>query len=101
MIKKTISEIQEKYDLELDKIIRTIRKQKAEKVLIQLPDGLKPYSTTIIGYLENKLSNVEFFLWLGSCFGACDVPGVDVDLIIQFGHSNWNYDENSEIKVVK
>ena len=102
MIKKTILELEEEYDLELNRIIRTIKKERAKKVLIQLPDGLKLYATVIADYLEEKMKNVEFFIWLGSCYGACDVPDVkDIDLIIQFGHSSWNYDKKSGIRVVK
>lgn len=92
MQKKTIEEIQEEYDLELERIIRTIKKEKAKKILLQFPDGLKPYAMVIVDYLESKIKNSEFFIWLGSCFGACDVPKVDerdFDLIIQFGHSEW------------
>ena len=103
MQKKTISEIEEEYDLELTRIIKTIKKEKAKRVLLQLPDGLKPYATIIVDYLESKIKNSEFFIWLGSCFGACDIPQVnekDFDLIIQFGHSAWNYNTKSGIKVV-
>ncbi len=104
MIKKTIQEISKEYDLELEKIIKIVKKEKAKKVLLQFPDGLKPYATIIVDYLEAKLPKVEFFIWLGSCFGACDIPSVsekDFDLIIQFGHSPWNYGKKSEIKVLK
>jgi len=102
MQKKTISEINEEYDLELERIMAVIKKEKAKRVLIQLPDGLKPYATVIVDYLEEKISNVGFFIWLGSCFGACDVPIMpEVDLIVQFGHSAWNYGKKQGIKVVK
>ncbi len=92
MQKKTIKELEEVYDLELDKIISEIKKQRAKLVLLQFPDGLKPYATTIVDYLEEK-TNSEFLIWLGSCFGACDTPvGLEkikpkIDLMIQFGHS--------------
>ncbi len=104
MQKKTISEIEEEYDLELERILGTINKEKSRKVLLQFPDGLKPYATVIVDYLEKQLPKVSFFIWLGSCFGACDVPNVnekDFDLIIQFGHSNWSYDKRSGIRVLK
>lgn len=104
MIKKSISELQEEYDLELDRIIRTIKKEKCKKVLLQFPDGLKPYSTIVVDYLEKQLPKVSFFTWFGSCYGACDIPNVnekDFDLIVQFGHSPWNYGKKSGIKVVK
>ena len=104
MQKKSIQELQEEYDLELERIVASIKKEKARKVLLQFPDGLKPYSTVIVDYLEEKLPKVQFFIWLGSCFGACDIPSVnekDFDLIIQFGHSAWNYDKKYGIKILK
>jgi 2-(3-amino-3-carboxypropyl)histidine synthase len=93
-MKKTISEIEEEYDLELDKIESELKKIKARKVLLQFPDGMKPYATAIVDELEKRTNNkVEFFIWLGSCFGACDIPNIPknlkIDLIIQFGHSKW------------
>jgi 2-(3-amino-3-carboxypropyl)histidine synthase len=89
---KNIKDLEEKYDLELDKVVSQIKKSKAKLILLQFPDGLKPYATTIIDYLEEK-TNAQFLIWLGSCFGACDAPtGIEnikpkVDLTIQFGHN--------------
>lgn len=90
----SINEIQEKYDLELDKIINQIKKQKAKLVLLQFAEGLKPYATTISDYLDEEFKGkVEFLIWLETCFGACDIPiGLEkikpkIDLIIQFGHN--------------
>ena len=88
-----LTELQEKYNLELGKIVSEINKEKAKKVLIQLPDGLKPNATAIVDYLKDK-TNAELVIWSGSCFGACDVPqvnGDEFDLIVQFGHSVWKY----------
>jgi len=94
MEKKSFNEINEIYDLEIDKIVNTIKKKKAKKVLLQFPEGLKPYSTVVCEEIENK-ADVGCFIWLGDCFGACDIPiGVDelgVDLIVQFGHSDWRF----------
>ena len=93
MQKKTIKELEEVYDLELDRAVSEIKKKKANLVLLQFPDGLKPYATIIADYLEEK-TNSEFLIWLGSCFGACDTPvGLEkikpkIDLIIQFGHNS-------------
>ena len=114
MQKKTISEINEKYELEIDRIVRTISKEKEKagsakaenclKVLFQFPEGMKPYSTVICEEIE-RLTNCECFIWLDSCFGACDVPlevsRLGVDLIVQFGHSSWNYGKEKGVKVLK
>ena len=88
----TLNELNEKYDLELDKVISQIKKQKAKLVLLQFPDGLKPYATSVVDFLENKTS-AEFLIWMGSCYGACDTPvGLNeikpkIDLLVQFGHN--------------
>jgi 2-(3-amino-3-carboxypropyl)histidine synthase len=87
-----IEEINKKYDLELDKIIKQIRKSKAKFVLLQFPDGLKPYATFVVDLLRKKTDS-EFLIWLESCYGACDTPeGIEklrpkADLIVQFGHN--------------
>lgn len=92
MKEKTIEEAREKYDLEFEKIISEIKKTKAKLVLLQFPDGLKPYATAVVDYLRDK-TKAEFLIWLGSCYGACDTPvGLEklkpkIDLTIQFGHS--------------
>ncbi|MFA7707721.1 MAG: diphthamide synthesis protein [Candidatus Pacearchaeota archaeon] len=102
---KTIEEINEIYDLELDKIVKTIKKNKAKRVLLQFPEGIKPYSTVVVDYLSGlkELKNIEFFIWLGTCFGACDVPleveRLGVDLIVQFGHSAWKFGDK-KIKII-
>ncbi|MFH1710782.1 MAG: diphthamide synthesis protein [Nanoarchaeota archaeon] len=94
MNRKTISEIEEIYDLELDRVELKIKKEKAKRVLLQFPDGMKQYATVIVVELEKRMENVEFFIWFGTCFGACDTPNIPknlkVDLTIQFGHSAWN-----------
>ncbi len=102
MQNKSIYEIEREYELEIDKIIQTIKKEKAKKVLLQFPDGLKPYSTVISEEIERK-SGCECLIWLGTCFGACDVPldveRLGVDLIVQFGHSAWEY-KKKNMKII-
>jgi len=89
---RTIGEIEKDYDLELNKVISKIKNKGARLVLLQFPDALKPYATSIVDYLRKKTS-AEFLIWLGSCFGACDIPiGLEsirpkIDLVIQFGHN--------------
>jgi diphthamide biosynthesis enzyme Dph1/Dph2-like protein len=100
----TIEQLNEKYDLELDKVVAQIKKEKAKLVLLQFPDGLKVYATAVVDYLKEK-TNSNFLIWLGTCFGACDTPNLGkmgtvrctpncgvrgqerIDLTIQFGHN--------------
>ena len=90
----SLQDLNKKYNLELDKVINEIKKKKARIVLLQFPDGLKQYATVVVDYLNDKLNNkVEFLIWFGTCFGACDTPNLGkelekkIDLIIQFGHN--------------
>lgn len=92
---RALQELNKKYDLELKNILASIRKNKAKLVLLQFPDGLKPYATAVVDYLELKTKGkTDFLIWFGSCFGACDLPtGLErispkIDLVIQFGHSS-------------
>jgi 2-(3-amino-3-carboxypropyl)histidine synthase len=82
------------YDFDLDKVVDRIKKEKAKLVCIQLADGIKPKAVEIQEYLEKKTS-AKVIIWLGSCWGACDVPveieRLKVDLIVQFGHNDFIY----------
>ena len=82
------------FNLELDKTVEKINKEKANLVCIQLPDGLKQKAQEIQKRIE-KETDAEVVIWFGSCYGACDVPlevkRAGVDLLIQWGHSEWKY----------
>ena len=89
-----LNELNEKYDLEFERVLNEIKKSNAKIVLLQFPDGLKPYATSIVDRLEQETNNkVKFMIWLGTCFGACDVPNLpketNIDLVVQFGHASW------------
>lgn len=81
------------YQPELDKAISEIRKTDAKIVCLQLPDGMKPMAQEI----EEKLSTetgARILIWLGSNFGACDIPlglkEMGVDLLISWGHNRFH-----------
>jgi 2-(3-amino-3-carboxypropyl)histidine synthase len=81
------------YSLEIEKVICSIKKSKPKRILLQLPDGLKPKAKEIQEMIM-KEANIEVFIWAGSCFGACDTPilfakKADIDLFIQWGHAEW------------
>ena len=84
----TIANLERDYDVELKRVVGKIGDSGAKSVLVQLPDGLKPWAVAIVDYLSGKC-NVEIRVWLGSCFGACDLPDSDVALVVQFGHAAW------------
>jgi len=107
---KNINELEEEYEFEIEKIAQIIKKQKAKKILLQFPNGLKPHSTLIQDRIMEELEtkkykeNFKLFIWLGTCFGACDIPleveKIGIDLIVQFGHSSWDFSGN-DIKILK
>ena len=80
------------YDLYIKKAVDAIKKTKAKLVCIQLPDGLKPSAMDIRQELIAK-TDAKIIFWGGSCYGACDLPlaldKLGVDLLIQWGHSEW------------
>ena len=80
------------YDLELGNVIGKIKAENARTVCIQLPDGLKPHADRIEEAVR-KETGARVLIWGGSCYGACDVPlqveRLGVDLLIQWGHSEW------------
>jgi 2-(3-amino-3-carboxypropyl)histidine synthase len=105
-----MKELEQEYELEIPKIAETIKKQKAKNILLQFPEGLKPYSTLIHNKILEELNKQKYkektkiFIWLDSCFGACDIPTetekLGIDLIVQFGHSSWDF-SGRDIKVIK
>jgi len=82
----------ENYDLELNRVEEEIKDRNANLVCIQLPDGLKPNAKEIQQHIEQN-TDASVVIWLGSCWGGCDVPLVveklGVDLLIQWGHSEY------------
>lgn len=79
------------YDFEIDKIIAEIDKKKAKKVLLQLPDGLRPYAFQLAETIK-KVKKIEIIFSGDSCYGACDLAirqanELNVDLLIHYGHS--------------
>ena len=78
------------YELELEKLISTINNKKYNRIMIQLPDGLKHHAKEITDLIREK-TNCEVLIWMGSCYGACDIPqGINllgVDMFVQWGHN--------------
>jgi 2-(3-amino-3-carboxypropyl)histidine synthase len=81
------------YDLSIPEIVAKIKSEDAKRVLIQLPDGLKPQAELIQKEVRKAVPNVELFFWGASAYGACDIPlGIEklgFDLLIHLGHAAW------------
>ncbi len=86
--------IESEYELELDKILREIKKQRAKLICLQFPRGLANKATEIADFIETN-TKAKCLIWIGPTFGACDLPPLDlypkVDLLIHFGHTEWKF----------
>ena len=92
------------YSIDLEKIIKKIKKEKIKRVAIQVPEGLKTYASQIVEFLENK-AKVTVIISADPCFGACDVANyeyknLDVDLFIQIGHVPIPKIEKSDVATI-
>ena len=77
------------YKLDLEDVVKKIKKIGAKKVGLQFPDGLLRRSTDIKDYIENETKSLVLISG-NSCFGACDLDMNllnEVDLLFHFGHS--------------
>lgn len=81
------------YNPETQKAIAKIKETKAKMVCIQLPDGMKPYAKDIVLQIE-QATKTRVVIWLGSNFGACDIPlglqRMGIDLLISWGHNPFH-----------
>jgi 2-(3-amino-3-carboxypropyl)histidine synthase len=78
------------FDLEEERVKQTILKLGAKRVLIQVPEGLKPETPHISKTIE-KLG-VQSIISADPCYGACDLAiseaeSLGADLIIHYGHT--------------
>ncbi|RJS79463.1 diphthamide biosynthesis enzyme Dph2 [Candidatus Bathyarchaeota archaeon] len=78
------------YDFEDERVKQEIIKLGAKRVLIQLPEGLKPEAIHIAKIVEE--AGALPIISADPCYGACDLATIDAqsldaDLIIHYGHS--------------
>ncbi len=84
------------FDLELERVIKEVINKKANKIFIQLPEGLKQYGLKISEILEERTDAI-IYLSSDPCYGGCDLAineakELGCDLIIHFGHSPFTTD---------
>jgi 2-(3-amino-3-carboxypropyl)histidine synthase len=79
------------YQLEEDTIIEEIRRRGSKRILLQMPEGLKPVGFGLAKLLETK-TEAEVFISGDPCYGACDLAlhtkkHIEADLLIHLGHA--------------
>src|SRR3972149_11408738 len=78
------------FDFEEERIKQEITKLNAKRVLLQLPEGLKPEASRLSKIVEK--AGALPIISGDPCYGGCDVAAsaaedLDVDLIVHFGHA--------------
>jgi 2-(3-amino-3-carboxypropyl)histidine synthase len=78
------------FDFEEERLKQEIIKLNAKRVLLQMPEGLKPEAPKIAKIVER--SGGLAIISADPCYGACDIAVVEaeclgVDLIVHFGHA--------------
>ena len=78
------------FDLEEKRLEREIKKRKAKRVLIQLPEGLKAEGPRLASIVEG--TGAIPIVSADPCYGACDLvtlnaENLGIDLIVHYGHS--------------
>ncbi len=79
------------YELELERVTAEITKRGARRVLLQLPDGMRPFAFEIAEHIRKETPS-EVIISGDSCYGACDIASrqaleLNVDLLIHYGHA--------------
>jgi 2-(3-amino-3-carboxypropyl)histidine synthase len=78
------------FDFEEERIKQEIAKLGAKRVLLQLPEGLKPEGPRLAKIVER--TGVVPIISADPCYGACDLATAEaerlgIDMIIHFGHA--------------
>jgi len=78
--------------LELSDATKQLKKLRAKKVFLQVPEGLKTKTEGIIAELEEK--GFEVVTSMDPCFGACDLKQdeakrMECDAILHLGHTEF------------
>ena len=79
------------YQLEKDRIVDEIRRRGSKRILLQMPEGLKPIGFELAKQVE-KETGIEVFVSGDPCYGACDLAlnpkrQIEADLLIHLGHA--------------
>lgn len=93
------------YDLEVERVSDEIRERHARRILLQLPEGLRPRALQLARELEER-ADAEVLILGNSCYGACDIAlkqleAVEADLLVHYGHSRMLPDRGTPILYVE
>ncbi len=78
--------------LSTEEVLKKIRKHRAKRIFLQIPEGLKNRALDLAKELERN--DLEVFISADPCFGACDLrfseaEKLGCDIILHIGHSDF------------
>jgi 2-(3-amino-3-carboxypropyl)histidine synthase len=78
------------FDFEEERVKQEITRLSAKRVLLQMPEGLKPEAPRLAKLVEK--AGAQAIISADPCYGACDLATADAesleaDLIVHFGHA--------------
>jgi 2-(3-amino-3-carboxypropyl)histidine synthase len=93
------------YDFEIERVSEEIRRRNAKRVLLQLPNGLRPHALKLLQALRDR-TNAGFILSGDTCFGACDIAirqaeALEADLLVHYGHSQMLLEVNFPVLYIE
>jgi len=91
------------FELEESRLKEEISKRGAKRVLLQLPDGLKPQGPRLAAVIEH--AGADAIISGDPCYGACDLPlceaeSLKVDLVVHYGHTGMVGDEKTRAPTI-
>jgi 2-(3-amino-3-carboxypropyl)histidine synthase len=76
----------EEFDFEISRVVNTIRQRECKSALLLFPEGLKRKAADVSSRITSQISSCRIIVSGEPCFGACEMPRTDADLIVHFGH---------------
>jgi 2-(3-amino-3-carboxypropyl)histidine synthase len=86
----------EKFDFDLERVLKIIKDRNCKKIGLQFPEGLKRQAVDIAREIEEK-TRASAIISGNPSFGACDIDTIlagKVDVLFHFGHAGMGEHDN-------
>ena len=92
------------YNINFNKAIAEIKKKKYQTIAIQIPEGLKNNVIEIVDYIKTN-TGCNVIVIADPCFGACDIPKLElkdigVEFALNIGHTKISYIEGNSFPIL-
>ncbi len=84
------------YDFEINRIVSSICRHKAKRVVLQAAEGFQRCLTYIVEEIRDRIKDVEVFVSANPSYGSClvdefSVAELNADLLIHIGHDEYPF----------